>query len=252
MYRRYKGGNMDEGWTRCLFDKWDFPYKRVDVDAIKNGALKKIDVFLIPHDSMTALMGDKSAKKSEEAEEEEYPDVFLPPEYKKNLDDDSIKELKAFIRQGGTLVLMGNASLFAIDKLDIPIRNVVQDLSSTEYFCPGSNLYAEMDINHPLAYGMPKKGLILNWGNPVFSINPSVLNEQIAAPVIYPKKNILKSGWLLGEKYPTGKAAALDVQYGKGRIIMLGFRSQHRTQTHGTFKILFNALYYGSAAEIVL
>jgi len=176
----------------------------------------------------------------------------LPPEYKKSLDDDSIKELKAFIRQGGALVLMGNASEFAIDKLDIPIRNVIQDLPSTEYFCPGSNLYAEMDITHPLTYGMPQKGLILNWSNPVFSINPSVLNEQIAAPVIYPKKNILKSGWLLGEKNLAGKAAALDIQYGKGRIIMLGFRPQHRTQTHGTFKILFNALYYGAAKETVL
>jgi len=215
--------------------------------------LKKIDVFLIPHDSMTALMGDKNEKKSgEDKAEEEYPEVFLPPEYKKGLDDDSIKKLKAFIRQGGTLVLMGNASLFAIDKLDVPIRNVVKDLPSTEYFCPGSNLYAEMDITHPLTYGMPQKGLILNWSNPVFSINPSVLNEQIAAPVTYPKKNILKSGWLLGEKYLAGKAAALDIQYGKGRIIMLGFRSQHRTQTHGTFKILFNALYYGAAVETVL
>jgi len=252
MYRRYKGGNMDEGWTRCLFDKWDFPYQSVDVDAIKNGDLKKIDVFLIPHDSTTTLISDKNEKKSKEAEEEEYPEVFLPPEYKKNLDDDSIKELKAFIRQGGTLVLMGDASEFAIDKLNVPVRNVVKDLPSTEYFCPGSNLYVEIDITHPLAYGMPQKCLILNWGNPVFSINPSVLNEQIAAPVIYPKKNILKSGWLLGEKNLSGKAAALDIQYGKGRIIMLGFRPQHRTQTHGTFKILFNALYYGAAEETVL
>ncbi len=254
MYRRYMGGNMDEGWTRCLFDKWNFPYQRVDVDAIKNGDLKKLDVFLIPHDSTTTLIGDKDEKKSGEdkAEEEEYPEVFLPTEYKKKLDNDSIKELKAFIRQGGTLVLLGNASLFAIDKLGVPIRDVVQDLPNTEYFCPGSNLYAEIDITHPLTYGMPQKGLILNWSNPVFSINPSVLNEQIAAPVIYPKKNILRSGWLLGEKNLAGKAASLDIQYGNGRIIMLGFRSQHRTQTHGTFKILFNALYYGAAEETVL
>ncbi len=125
-------------------------------------------------------------------------------------------------------------------------------MPSTEYFCPGSNLYAEIDITHPLTYGMPQKGLILNWSNPVFSINPSALNEQIAAPVIYPKKNILRSGWLLGEKNLAGKAASLDIQYGNGRIIMLGFRSQHRTQTHGTFKILFNALYYGAAEETVL
>ena len=58
-----------------------------------------MDVFLVPHDSTTTLVGDKNEKKSGEdkAEEEEYPEVFLPPEYKKSLDDDSIKELKAFI-----------------------------------------------------------------------------------------------------------------------------------------------------------
>jgi len=36
--------------------------------------------------------------------------------------------------------------------------------------------------------------------------------------------------------------AIVEVRYGKGRIILLGFRVQQRGQPHGTVALLFNAI----------
>jgi hypothetical protein len=60
----------------------------------------------------------------------------------------------------------------------------------------------------------------------------------------YPAEDILMSGWLLGENLIARKPALVDVRYKKGHIILIGFRCQHRAQSHGTFKFLLNALLY--------
>ena len=60
----------------------------------------------------------------------------------------------------------------------------------------------------------------------------------------YPKdESALMSGYLLHPERIQGKAAALEVQYGKGRVYLLGFRPQWRGQSHGTYKFFFNAFY---------
>ncbi len=59
----------------------------------------------------------------------------------------------------------------------------------------------------------------------------------------------LLSGYLIGEKFLQGRAAALDVRLGNGHVVLIGFRPQWRGQPFGTFRMLFNAaLYHGAIA----
>jgi hypothetical protein len=63
----------------------------------------------------------------------------------------------------------------------------------------------------------------------------------------YVDGNPLRSGWLLGPQYIAGRSALVDVSLGRGRVVLFGFRPQHRAQTWGTFKFLFNSIMLGGS-----
>ncbi len=236
MYKRYWGGNMDEGWTRLTLESFDFPYSSVRDTEINAGDLrKKYDVIILPHDKTDTLMGEFKARPGR-------PAPVTPPEYRSAIDEDGIESLKTFVEEGGTLVALGDATEFAIEKLDLKVRNVIDDLPTEDFFCPGSTVKVSFDNSHPLAYGMPDDGLVLFWASPTFQIEPSQHNEWYQTIVRYGDRDILQSGWLIGEEHITKKAGMVVAKKGEGRVVLIGFRTQNRSQTHGTFKLLFNAL----------
>ena len=51
------------------------------------------------------------------------------------------------------------------------------------------------------------------------------------------------SGYLEGGEYLERRAAVVEYTVGEGKVILIGFRAQHRAQPLRTFKLLFNALY---------
>lgn len=236
LFQRYDGGNMDEGWTRQCLENFSFPYFSLMSQEVKEGDLnKKCDVIILPDDSPDRIKGIYNS--SSRRVPEKYPD-----KYKSGIGKEGVEELIKFVENGGTLVVLGSSYKFAVEEFGLKIRNITEGLSSKELFCPGSTLKVTFDNSHPLAYGMPNEGLVLYRSSPVFEVIPSRNNKDYETIVRYKDKNLLKSGWLIGEKNIVKKPGMISTSYGNGTIIIIGFRAQHRNQMDGTFKLLFNSI----------
>jgi hypothetical protein len=105
MYKRYQGGNMDEGWTRLVLETFAFPYASVRDSEIRAGELRaNYDVIILPHDYTISLMGETGGRFG--------PPPPVPAEYESGLDEDGVAALREFVEAGGTLVAIGRSSDF--------------------------------------------------------------------------------------------------------------------------------------------
>lgn len=215
---------MDEGWTRWMLDTFGWEYASVRNEEIRSGRLNdKYDVILFPDQTATSI-------------HDGYLKGSMPDAYVGGLGDDGAAALRAFAGEGGRLVFLNKSSVYATRHLGMDVKNVLQGVSNRDFYCPGSLLNVRMKEGSPLGYGLPREFSVWMEGSPAWQSEHAVLQ--------YPETGVLASGWLLGERYLTGKSPLLDVPIGKGRAILFGMRPQYRAQSYLTFKLLFNALLY--------
>jgi len=275
MYQRYGGGNIDEGWTRFVLEEFKFPYKSIFDPEIKAGNLKdKYDVLIIPNDSTQAITGEappatapaagggrggRGGAGSGAAEGAAAPPAAqaaaggrgaggeggrggpTPPEYRTGLGTQGVNAIREFVQKGGTLVTFNAATAFPIDRLGIGVRNVLTGKTTKEFWCPGSTLKVTFDNTNPIAYGMPAKGLALFLNSPAFEITAQDA-EGYETVARYAEREVLESGWLVGEENLARKSAVISAKSGEGRVVLIGFPAQHRAQMHSTYKLVFNTL----------
>ena len=233
---------MDEGWTRWLLEQWELPYASLENAEVRAGGLRaRYDAIVLP-DQSPGVMLDGFSPGS------------VPSEYVGGLGEPGVTALKEFVEAGGTLVTLDTASLFAIDRLHLPVENVLAGLSgdsdggdvrSGQFYAPGSIIRTQVDAAHPVAFGSPTEGIAWFEQSPAFRISGNA-----RAIVRYPSSGpILLSGWLLGGERLHGAASVVEVPVGKGRVILFGFRPQYRAQTWATFGLFFNSLYYATMGE---
>ena len=228
--------NMDEGWTRWVLDTHAFDYSTLTNAEMRAGDLAaRYDAIILPDLGASGILNGHSTGK-------------LPPEYVGGIGTEGLANLRAFVENGGTLICLNRASELPLKYFGLGekgIVNVVQKENQPKagaFFCPGSLLRVRIDTKHPIGYGLdPEMAIFFKFG-PVFEAGRG--GSKVIAT--YPEFNPLMSGWLEGEKRIRQKAALLEVPLGDGRVILFGFKPQHRGQSQGTFKLLFNAIFYSA------
>ena len=129
------------------------------------------------------------------------------------------------------------------------LKNALKGLRPDQFSCPGSILKVFVDNRTPVGFGMADTASAVFYNNIAFDAAPAMSDSKVHVIARYPSSGILESGWIGGEEYLNDKIAAAEVEYGKGRVILIGFAAQNRAQPHGTFKLLFNALHYSGAED---
>jgi hypothetical protein len=238
IYRSARG-NMDEGWTRYVFDTFNAPYQSLrDADVNETSLRAGYDAIILPSD------------RSREPADSGAPAADAAPA---GITDKGFVNLARFVEDGGTLICFDGSCSSLIKRWKLPLRNVLEGLRSSDFYCPGSILRIDVDTSNPIARAMSKETDAYFINSSAFEITdtPKGIFDAPQTPwpsrVIarYAKENVLRSGWLLGEDKVKDRVALAEVTMGKGRVVLFAFRPQHRGQTWGTFPFIWNAINSG-------
>ena len=252
--------SMDEGWTRWVLEQFGFDYTSITDADVRAGNLNaKFDVILLPDQAAEQILRGNRAGA--------YPD-----EYTGGIGEAGVENLRGFVESGGTLVCIDSASELALLHFKLPVKNALNGLGRDKFYAPGSIFRVMVDTSDPLGFGMPADADVYfisgtrRGRSGTTPEAPAVespedgpgllvrafafeVEDQTKAHTVarYIDGDPLRSGWLLGPGYIAGKGALVDATMGKGHVVLFGFRPQHRAQTWGTFKFLFNSILLGEA-----
>jgi len=234
----------DQGWTLWLLEQYGFAVDTLHNRDIQTRDLSRYDVILFPDQAAQVILNG-------------HEPGTMPDEFVGGVGAAGVAALDRYVRNGGTIVAFDDASDFVAGQLGLPVRNAVAGVSDDEFFIPGSLVRANVDVNHPLAYGMkPEVATFFRRSRAFEVVRLSRAREggrvETAAPaeppvdVIarYARENLLMSGWGIGQdRHLAGRPAMVRVRHGQGETVLFGFQPQFRSQPRGTYKLIFNSLF---------
>ncbi|HET7694671.1 MAG TPA: M14 metallopeptidase family protein [Vicinamibacterales bacterium] len=247
-------GSMDEGWTRWLLEQYGFEYVTLRPADFRTPLSGRVDAVILADDARLPVEGAAGGRGSSagaaaggQGGRGGGAGREVRPEYATRLTAADLATFEQFVRGGGTLICVNAASSFAIQQFKLPVRNAVAGMRSDDFFMHGTIVEVLVDRSHQVMAGLEEKTAVFADSSPVFETLDGFNGRVLAR--YQDSGSPLLSGYLIGEKNLQGKAAALDVEVDRGRVILLGFRPNWRGQPFGTFKVLFNAALFSSTGK---
>jgi hypothetical protein len=272
-------GSMDEGWTRWLLEQYGFEFVSLHPEDFHAPLRDKVDSIILADDARVPVesggqtgarggagtaaptAGGAQAAGARGQTAPAAPAVggaqaggrgqggrgggsgrAVRPEYAYALTQADLQAFETFVRDGGTVVCFSSACRFVVQQFKLPVKNVVEGLKPEEFFLRGSVVSVKTDPTHPVMAGMAETSAVFVDGSPVYE--PQVGFKGTILAKYADTGSPLLSGYLIGEKYLQGKAAALDIELDRGHVVLLGFRPQWRGQPFATFRVVFNSAIY--------
>jgi hypothetical protein len=266
LYDQY-GGNMPSGWLRWELEQFEFPFEVVYPQTLDAGDLiKKFDVLIFTDGAFRAVGGGRGGAGGGAGGGGRGGAANIPPIPQEYLShqgrisaETTIPQIKKFLDAGGSIVTVGSSTSMA-QLLGVPVTNALVEknvdgrevsIPREKFYIPGSLMRVTIDNTDPLAYGMPKTADVDFDSSPVFHIGSSDTVKPVNV-AWYAGKETLDSGWALGQAYLDGGTAVAEANVGQGKVFVIGPEVTFRGQPHGTFKLLFNGLFYGNATATTL
>ncbi len=230
--------SMDGGWTRLVLEEHGYAPRMVEARDILAGALDELDALILPDVSAATLdAGPDEAR--------------LPARWHGGLKGAGVQRLQQFVQRGGRLAALGNAALWTSRALDLGVVNGLRDapLKGKDGFsCPGSLL----GVTPPDATGAPARSVMARFaraardlscvffeGSTTLAAVADASPRQSSLQAVLTFNGELASGWIARAELLRGHAALMAGRAGIGEVALFAMRPQHRSQTLGTFRLLF-------------
>jgi len=257
---------QNEGWVRYAFDRLGIPYTYLSTQELRDSALlARVDVLVLPYVSDTALLvvnglpmagppvpWKRSAETPNLGVYDETDDV------RPGMGLAGMARLEAWLRAGGVLITEGGTASVPVD---YGLARGVDIIEPRQLRVRGSVVRASVrDRRSPITYGYADTLSVYFNQTPLFRVDTTtergterrrdstVVTElrRMRPRVVlrfHPRvDSLLVSGLLEGGGELAGRPAVLDVQVGRGHVVLFALRPFWRWETQGSFALGLNAL----------
>jgi zinc carboxypeptidase len=248
------------GWIRYVLDGAGVPYVYLRDEDLRAGGLRqKVDVIVYGHvrlDLAAQIHGiapvagpmpfEASADHQSLGQPVASADITGGPGFA------GLRNLEEFVRAGGVLVTLGNASTLALEGgLVRHVRKAEVDLRT-----PGAHVRARFPRpGHPIAYGYPADNVVFRSNYTVYDTPRRWAEMAYCTSCLDgpddPRRVVLEwggagpivvSGGGKNAEALAGHPAIVEDAAGKGRVVAFNFNPLHRNLNRGDHRMLWNVL----------